>query len=154
LAGLPGSATAAPPPLLPPLLELPLPFRWPGGGLFPTSILYSLSGPCWALSDGLLPAILLSVLVMTLFAFSLADCTVAADGAGRWGAFRRKNSDPECQAFYNTCMKALYGMYCSANLISHVHFLYVHNVCCDISKLTLFRFYLEFLFFADTSVVV
>jgi hypothetical protein len=60
-----------------------------GGGLFPTSILYSLSGPCWALSVGLLPAILLSVLEMTLFALSLADCTVAAVGAGRLGAFRR-----------------------------------------------------------------
>jgi hypothetical protein len=48
-----------------------------------------LSGPCWALSVGLLPVILLSVLEMTLFALSLADCAVAAVGAGRLGAFRR-----------------------------------------------------------------
>jgi hypothetical protein len=78
-----------PPPTPPPPLVDPLPPRCPWGGLFPTSILCSVSCPCWAPSACLLPAILFRVLVMTLFALSLADCTVAAVGAGRWGAFRR-----------------------------------------------------------------
>ncbi len=53
-------------------------------------------------------------------------------GEGVWGTqFRRKNQNSGTLFILTHVWKLAKA--CSANLISYVHYLYVHNVCCDIS---------------------